>query len=219
MTTHDRDRRREDTVTWLTAQTPAGLAKSTHANRSRAYEHPYGFTVVRLYDSTPPGWQLRIHAWPPLAIQLERLRDNETLTQQVHCHGWDIYSRVLLGTLEERLFSVEEERSSSSGLYTVTSDYQAGHSRLVLASPGVAARQTEHFLRTATDEPYLIPTGQYHSSINIRQDWTLSLVATEIARNPSSLLVAPLSKKSEFLNDRKRSLDVPTLMDLLEKVL
>lgn len=218
---HDRDRRREDedTVTWLMSQTPAGLAKLTHANRSRAYEHPYGFTVVRLCESVPPGWQLRIHAWPPFAVQSERLRDNGTLTQQVHCHGWDIYSRVLLGTLEERLFSIEEESTSSDGLYAVTTDYQAGRSRLVLDRPGVTARQTKRFLRVATDEPYIIPTGLYHSSANISREWTLSLVATELVSDPFSLLLAPLSKRSEFLNNRKSSLDVPTLIDLLEKAL
>ncbi|WP_148083545.1 hypothetical protein [Micromonospora sp. Llam0] len=202
-------------VKWLSVQSPGTVASIVKGERVDSYEHPYGFTAIRIINNILPGWNIRIHMWPPHEIQNYRLRQNKTLNQQVHAHGWRIWSAVMCGEVEECSFRVAASNGQRFGLYSVVTDYKSMVSRLQLMQGSVEAHLTGRELRTASTSPYLIPSWSYHVTTGLRDRWSVTLVATESVDDPSSRLIAPMSTGAVTVNQRKASQDLGLLNSLL----
>jgi hypothetical protein len=65
-----------------------------------AYQHPNGFTKVRLVSLTDLGWTLRLHVWSAHASD-----------RDIHNHRWHFASRVLSGRLIERRYTSAADNS------------------------------------------------------------------------------------------------------------
>src|SRR4051794_20419382 len=94
-TTHDAVAR------WLLAATIDDARRLLERNCETAYRHPYGFDVCRTNFAEFPGWTIRIHLWPNQAELSRRMLEEGTEHQGVHCHGWDLKTKVLLGAIRE----------------------------------------------------------------------------------------------------------------------
>jgi len=101
----------EIVANWLNQKLLAEVAEWLRSEQTTAYEHPYGFTVIRIHRNLLSGWQVRVHLWPPKPEQEERQRRNATDEQQVHSHGWHLCSVVLCGALEEVSFRVVDDET------------------------------------------------------------------------------------------------------------
>ncbi|MEV4576937.1 hypothetical protein AB0K16_27195 [Nonomuraea jabiensis] len=202
---------------WLARRSVAEIREWIGRDRVLAYEHPYGFMVVRLEQAFVPGWQIRVHLWPPKAVQEERMRRNGTHLQQVHAHGWHLWSVVLLGALDEACYTIADEPDSPLAAYSVTSDYGQGSSRLRLEREGVVAEPDGRLRRSPDDASYLIPAGRLHASLSAPESWNMSLVATELAGNVPSTVVAPRSLGAATANRRGEARDLPVLWSLLDR--
>lgn len=200
---------------WLAGRSVAEVADWIRASGSSGYEHPYGFTVVRLSYPVIPRWQLRVHLWPPRGIQRHRLRANRTADQQIHAHGWRIWSIVMIGEIEEETYRLAEDEASELAEYSVVTDYVTNVSRLRLDRDGLAVARVQQTLRSSQTAPYLIPTGSPHLSRSAGKHWSVSLVATETVDAPRSTVIAPRSLGPAVVNDRRASTDMPVLAALL----
>ncbi|RVX47025.1 hypothetical protein EDD27_9945 [Nonomuraea polychroma] len=203
---------------WLAGCRVEDVREWADRDRVLAYEHPYGFMVVRLAQAFAPGWQIRMHLWPPKAVQEERMRMNGTHLQQVHAHGWHLWSRVLLGVLDEAGYTAFDEPGSPLAAYSVSSDYGRGSSRLRMERDGVTVQEDRRLRRMPGGEPYLIPAGRLHASFSATESWSVSLVATELAGNVPSTVIAPRSLGSASANERGKARDLPVLWSLLDGV-
>jgi hypothetical protein len=216
-TTHKEDPSVEIAANWLAAKSLGDVAYWLRSEKTAAYEHPYGFTVIRIHRELLPGWQVRVHLWPPRPEQTARLHRNATVEQQVHSHGWHICSLVLLGALEERCFRLASDTMSTQGLYTVVSDYAAGFSRLQLQRRKVSPVETAVTVRTTSTGTYVIPRSAHHASTSAEAAWSLSLVTTELAQDFKSTVIAPESLGDAALNKRRRTDDLMQLRNLLNR--
>lgn len=207
--------RESDAIEWLGAQEPSDVAAMPSEHEPVSYEHPYGFTVIRLQAELLAGWQIRIHLWPPRMMQVERMRTNRTLDQQVHSHGWLICSRVMTGAVDERSYQIIDDETSHLGLYSVASSYGVGVSELRLDRPGVTAVQTHQATRSSTSGPCLISSGLFHTSTSAADAWSVTLVAMEVVDHRRSSLVAPTALGGARTNERKSSNDLSMLASLL----
>ncbi|MFF4617854.1 hypothetical protein [Nonomuraea jabiensis] len=145
------------------------------------------------------------------------MRRNGTHLQQVHAHGWRLWSRVLLGALDEACYTVSDESGSPLAAYSVTSDYGQGSSRLRLEREGVAVEADARLRRLPDDAPYLIPAGRLHASLSAKGSWNVSLVATELAGTIPSTVIAPRSLGAATANERGEARDLPMLRSLLDR--
>ena len=174
-----------------------------------AYLHPYGFVVLRLLDTKFPGWQIRVHLWPDPQILHEIGKASSTIEQQVHAHGWDLKSRVLIGSITESTF---ELRSGSGALYEVSSAYGEGASVLEMVRTGVAAERSVTSERSVSSGLYEIPAGVYHSSTTTSEA-SATLVATATDHAFPSRVVAGGGETPQTLENLR--LPVSNLPELL----
>lgn len=144
-------------------------------------------------------------------MQEERLIANGTIDQRIHAHGWKLWSRVIVGALNERTYSIHHQDRSILAVFSVRSDYGAGHSRLTLARPNVETEEIMSVKRTLTSGPYMIAASQLHSTSTCGDKWSLSLVATEIVKDPTSTVIGPSSLGQTITNERKVSHDLKYL--------
>jgi 8-oxo-dGTP pyrophosphatase MutT (NUDIX family) len=200
-------------VDWMSVQTWPDVKDLLQRERITTYSHPYGFVVCRVESIKFPGWQIRIHLWPPAREFEETLRRNGTADQQVHCHGWRLKSTVLVGAVEEVSCSVLEAEDTTLALYSVSSDYGSGNSRLSIMKLGVGVHELGRMVRTTPDGLFDIPTGRFHMSRSASPDRTATLVATELTSGRPSCVVAPardvprLVNRRESVNNLEASLD------------
>lgn len=196
-------------ISWLAEQTNVSIQELLLNERVESYEHPYGFTVMRVLGEFVAGWNLRVHFWPPLEMQTQRMARNGVLDQQIHSHGWNLVSRVIFGALHERTFEVVPEPASPFYLHRVHSDFTVGQSRLERENVGVSAVEKVTQVRTGQTPPYAIPADVFHQTQSAGTKWTLSLVMTEEAGTRQSSVLAPSASEGAITNARSPSRDVP----------
>lgn len=200
-----------DVQEWLAIQTWPDLRSRLDATPQLvAYEHPYGFVVCRLEDTPVAGWQIRVHLWPSRREMERLLTHNRTNAQQVHAHGWDIVSQVVLGAVEESGYRLTPDPGAEQSVYRAVSDYGAGTSRLNLEQVGVRVDLVDRRLRHSGDGVLTIPRGTYHSSISGSAPG-VTVVATEVSGG-DSFVVAPRHTAPTVVNARR---SVPDLHELL----
>lgn len=199
-------------VDWLTRQSLADIRQMLTGAALVSYEHAYGFTVVRVEESVVPAWQVRVHLWPPQSVQHQRIAANGVRDQQVHAHGWELHSVVIVGALAETSYSTSFDAKHKSAIFKVESTYGAGESRLTLERSGVSVIGTVRE-RGVGEGCYTIAKGRFHSTVNALESWTLSLVLTETSTEPSWLIADPALKVTT--NQRRESPDAMKLDEVL----
>lgn len=136
------------------------------AGELEARWHPNGFVVFE-FGSVGPG-SLRLHIWPAGA---RRLRDS---SEHVHTHVWDLYSRVLVGTYIERMYSVAVAAGGDTRSFkTARVDYvrdrntltRAADSFLVPAETVRADAGTSHTVQAGKAHQTLIPLGSFVATL------------------------------------------------------
>lgn len=200
---------------WLTALTRSALGELL-ADIETSFEHPYGFGVVRLAQSPLEGWGLRVHFWPPKVEQELRQHIHGTRQQQVHAHGWTLVSRVFEGRLIEQRFLITTDSPESLVRYESVNSYGKGHSRLTSTGERMAVSLRASKLRSPDDGSYLIPAGEYHSTSNDCDRPSVSVVATELSDNVSSV-IAPSDSGLVIHNERSTFDELELLRQIISK--
>jgi 8-oxo-dGTP pyrophosphatase MutT (NUDIX family) len=200
---------------WMLAQTWPDLRRLAEKART-SYRHPYGFVVVRLDEPLFEGWQVRLHFWPAPAEFEAHLIAFGTAAQQVHAHGWDLVSRVLIGALEESTFEVTLSERSERALFSVRSDYGTGHSHLEKDVPSVDVNLIGRSLRTKEDGCVLIHRDTYHSSMPLNP--SASLVATQTVNTATSHIVGPADIGATSRNERRPASDLTEILKSFDEI-
>lgn len=196
---------------WLAIQTwPDVLDRVVTDANLVSYEHPYGFVVLRLSETKFPGWQIRVHLWPEAKTLRERLARNGTFAQQVHAHGWDLMSSVLVGSIAENTY---EMVPGGGALYCVESTYGVGSSVLKKQRTQVAPRQLTSSDRGPDDGTYSIHAGVFHSSQTVGPP-AASLVATSTEHQGPSLVLVERDSGDELVENYRTE-----IQDDLDKTL
>jgi hypothetical protein len=76
-----------------------------------AYRHPNGFTKIRLVTLPESGWVVRLHVW-----------DQMSSDRDIHCHKWNFASRILIGSLNEKIYRVVDEPAGQWSKFRCSSE-------------------------------------------------------------------------------------------------
>jgi 8-oxo-dGTP pyrophosphatase MutT (NUDIX family) len=197
-------------VSWLGSQTWPDLLDRIVTDRDVvAYEHPYGFVVVRLSSTAFAGWQIRVHIWPTRSEIEQKQLANNTADQQIHMHGWDIYSAVVLGAITENTYRVHP---GTGNMYEVRSTFGIGDSKLLLSSSGIACDLVASRDRVPGETTYHIPSRQFHSS-SPADGQTVTVVATATTIGTPSYVWSPTLLDVEIQNKRVEVANLPFLLE------
>lgn len=147
---------------WLSSQSLAELKRSLDVGEvDSCYQHPYGFKVARMSISPFVGWNARIHIWPSLNDYESGLRESGAFGQEIHAHGWEVLSKVLVGGIREQVY---EKIPGSGFVYSVFSSLAAGESCLSRKGCGIGMSEVEAYDRLRDSGVCRIPAGVFHSS-------------------------------------------------------
>jgi len=211
MQTHD------EVLTWMASQTWPDLRDDVvEAYPVSAYLHPYGFIVVRLSVTHFPQWGIRAHVWPGLNEYDEHGVQSRTTDQRIHCHGWDLISRTLLGQVKQRIYTIEPSGPGEGSYcsYRVISDIGVGES--VLRTLGEWFRPTldAEEVKRVGDEPLVIARGAFHETVPVdatHRSLTLAATAHVVAGYESVVLMPPGAPEI-VRNRRLQAPDVETVV-------
>lgn len=113
--------------------------------------HPYGFFVIKLNKK---NFVIRLHIWPI----------GKKIIQKpfwpVHCHSFKMQSLVLIGKLENALWTLKEVENSDNVLYEVS--YDGTYSCLKKTSKSVEVL-CSHKSTIYSGQSYSLLSGSYHS--------------------------------------------------------
>lgn len=138
------------------------------AGEHEAKWHPNGFVVFEL-GPLSPGF-LRLHMWPAGPRQL---RDAGA---HVHTHVWDLCSRVLVGTYQERMYDAALDHGEGGRLFrTARIDYvrdrntlvESAESRLREAETVIARSGELHTIQAGVAHETLIADGMFVATLLI----------------------------------------------------
>jgi hypothetical protein len=127
------------------------------SGRALAHVHPLGFVHVDL--SRALGlvwpWRIRLHLWEGYP---ERRRDGLGV---LHDHSWNLYSRILIGELENRTYDFNPDNSGNAylGMLAYTGDHEA----LISCTRGRFSRKSS--LAVTIGERYELPSGVLHKTL------------------------------------------------------
>lgn len=175
---------------WLDAQSWPDCRVYAEAAET-VYRHPYNFVVARTRVNLFANWQIRVHLWLPL--------DTNSLAPSdlaIHRHGWDIHTKVLIGSLTEEVYAVDFDESGFQRLLNVTSDYGPGSSRMTPTQTTVRAQLSNQHTRMHESPVYTIDKSTFHSTQNRMTSLAASVVATEVASESQSQIIAPAKLNS-----------------------
>jgi hypothetical protein len=126
------------------------------ANKRDATWHPNGFVVFEL-GTRQPG-TLRLHIWPSGTRQLRDARAH------VHTHVWDLYSRVLAGVYQERMYAAAgDEEDGSQEFRSARINYLQDRNTLVVA-PSKHLRPIETITAEA-GQSHAVRAGEAHETL------------------------------------------------------
>jgi hypothetical protein len=120
-----------------------------------AFKHPLGFLRIQLLREGPVG--LYVHIWT------SRISMPRPTTTGIHSHNWWLLSRIITGSIENRVYTVEEcDNSGDYQIFTVKHDNNVDN--LLSTGRYVKCRLANRTLHT-TDECYQLPPNTFHFSI------------------------------------------------------
>lgn len=203
---------------WLTRRSWPDVAQLAREADNTIFRHPYGFVVVRFPSSPFDGWAIRLHIWPSKLDFDRHGESRNTIDQRIHSHGWDIWSKVVVGAVEQVQFQSSPSSAETDELlaFGVSSDFGTGYSRLIQTGELVRAAQHSSEIRTASDDAFLIPKAEFHQTYPVLDDrLSATVIAGEIMQDNTSIVLAPRDAPSNIDNRRE---DVDNLQDMLDEL-
>lgn len=202
---------------WLGAQTWPDVRPSDGWDGPR-YWHPYGFVVLRLAVVVVDGWSCRLHLWPNGETQ-ERLNIPTAIDQEIHCHGWNLASRTLVGEVSHSEYEVAAAAADPMSLraYSVTSAYAVGRSILTGTGDYFTVTAEHRLVSTVTDGPIEIRAGRFHSTHarTSSSEWAATLVLTEDVDREKSLVLCR-GRPDSVDNPRGEVTNISTALQVLD---
>jgi 8-oxo-dGTP diphosphatase len=199
-----------EVAAWLSNCTESDVRKLLE-KVERSYTHPYGFTVYRLAVHHLAPWNVRVHFWPSSLECYDHLRHNRTESQLVHAHGWDLFSFVASGELEERTYELQADHDGDFALYETRSDTARGFSILEAKEERLTISETEKRVRRPDLGAYSILSGTYHSTLPATR--SISLVAAKQSVGQTSKVAVYRGSDKQIANaapQQSLSKDLPS---------
>lgn len=211
----------QDLPSWLSSQTWVDFSSEVLGAEENAYVHPYGFIVVRLPIFAFPGWGIRVHIWPGRDAFDRFAAQRRTIDQRVHSHGWTIWTKVLLGKVEQVSYVLADVHSSDTGptwdAYGVASDIGVGKSVLRRLDQRLRPKEVSTEIRSAVDPAFLLPVGQFHETRPFSNvGYAVTLAATEEVQGNASRVLAPSESAEELVNRRESLPDLYSVVRELD---
>lgn len=191
--------RRNEVLPGLTARRLLRLINNQrHAAHIR--QHPNGFLQLNLTgDWRGPG--LRLHIWPDMELP------SQGEDYQTHNHIFDFESAVLVGAIENSLYSVDHyaDETATQTLYRAYGD--PARSRL-LAIDGYRRSATLVSKRVYwPGETYSLNRWDYHTSRPTKLPTATIISRTGASPTASPLIIGPLADQGELIQFDRTLID------------
>lgn len=160
---------------------------------STGFWHPNGFATYRVAFIDRLGLA-RLHVWP------RRLRRAFAGHPEIHCHRFDLHSKVLAGTYVESRYSTKscelvEDDDLDGGWrrlrrYDVCPPEQQGHDRIVETDTDCLVHLEVHCQRYKMSEWHSLQAGEFHSTDIPNDEFcaTLAFLSPPLERRQDVLL-------------------------------
>jgi hypothetical protein len=184
---------------------------------SNSMWHPYGFLQVKLWDKKPVT--MRLHIWPPGE------RPRQIPDWPIHSHPYNLYSRILCGSVTNIMYSIEKSSDSSNLLYRTGSKDNylnsevSGYNYSIIEITDVPVdcrilSQTNY----EAGQNYCIPRNQYHTTYVEKNLFTATLVfATDYIDYPA--YVVGEKGKHDFYVFERRNCNKKLFIQLVEELM
>jgi len=154
--------------------------------------HPLGFTCLPIRRDGPFG--LCVHLWT------DRLAHAEPTTSGVHCHSWELQSRVLYGSVRNTVMhAVETDQNPTHRIFEVHSgggrDELRATPQVVRCSPG----PTE--VRAAGDD-YTLAAGVFHTTEVTPGEETATVVFGQTRDDGTDRSLGPVGGQTHWIERR-----------------
>lgn len=155
----------------------------TLAREHDAKWHPNGFLVFEL-GSRGPG-RLRLHVWP------SGPRHMRATTAHVHTHVWDLYSRVLVGRYEERMYEVvPSDADGGNEFHAARIDY--ARDRNTLRELSVGRLRPEQIVTAEAGEFHAVQAGELHETLIASGAYVATLLIVSPPRLDEALIYSQM---------------------------
>lgn len=170
-------------IDWISNQTWPDAKHLIENHTQSSYVHPYGFIVVRTDVAYLKGWHVRVHFWPPET-------EPNTSGFEVHSHGWDMVSKVLVGELRESSYSARRDPTGLWSAFNVSSTVSTGSSTLKKLKGHYSVDEVLTTLRNSKNNPHTVETGNLHSTSPGSPHLSVSLALTSTLNTESSYVLS-----------------------------
>ncbi len=175
---------------WLTAELRAVASGSSMA--ISALRHPLGFICLPIERDGPAG--LCVHLWT------DRMAHAEPTTSGVHCHSWDLRSRVLYGSVRNTVMhAVETEENPTHRIFEVHS--ADGRDELRATPQVVRCSEGPTETRVAGDV-YTLPAGVFHTTEVAPGEETATVVFGQTLDEETDRSLGPVGGQTHWIHRR-----------------
>jgi 8-oxo-dGTP pyrophosphatase MutT (NUDIX family) len=173
--------------------------------------------VVRLPIRYFPLWGIRLHVWPSPETYREYGELLGTTAQRVHCHGWDLVSKALIGEVNQKTYVVVRSSIGAVSSYRVESELGPGRSVLRRHEDRLEVTLLGQEKRSFADAPLVIPKQQFHETEpTVSGRLSLTLAATAHAERNDSFVLAPTDSPEIVENPRAPIQDIEATVAKLD---
>lgn len=155
------------------------VALITLAREHGAKWHPNGFLVFEL-GPRGPGL-LRLHVWP------DGPRLMRDASAHLHTHVWDLYSRVLAGCYQERMYDVVPHDAHGGGEFQVAHlDY--ARDRNTLMEPSLGYLRANQTVVAEAGSSHAVQAGEVHETLIAADQYVATLLIVSPPRLNEALI-------------------------------
>ncbi len=169
-----------------------------------AYQHPNGFSKIRLATIPEYDWVVRIHVW-----------DHSAADSDIHCHRWNFASRVLAGSLTEKIYDISDQSAGSWRKFRCRSAlgvYSLDH----LGSCDIALAET---LVYRAGDSYQRTASTFHRASSDSNSPTVTLFIQGAAQHSATTVIRPAQAAQRNGDMPPREYQGDELQALLQSVL
>jgi hypothetical protein len=175
---------------WLTGELRAVASGS--ATRVTALRHPLGFICLPIQRDGVYG--LCVHLWT------DRLARAAPTTSGVHCHSWDLHSRVLYGSVRNTVMHAVE--TGENPTHRVFEVHSAGGRDELRATPRMV-RCTEGAAETSTaGDVYTLSAGVFHTTEVAPGEETATVVFGQTLEEETDRSLGPVGGQTHWIQRR-----------------
>jgi len=141
--------------------------------------HPNGFLVFEL-GPLGPG-MLRLHVWP------DGPRLMRDASAHLHTHVWDLYSRVLVGRYQERMYDVVTKDAHGGSEFQVAClDY--ARDRNTLMEPSLGYLRASQTVVAEAGGSHVVQAGEVHETLIAASHYVATLLIVSPPRLNEALI-------------------------------